>query len=143
MLGPEGGGPVGDSGRRHRNAYSREGDTEARWLARVASEIRSNLTESGAPMLAWTYQSNRTASSMLISVAEEPVGVANRFLSGPSSPRMRKSSWRSSIARPDLDSGCARLLKPFSEGEHLAATTIGRSVSHGWADMVSSTRSTQ
>jgi hypothetical protein len=51
MLGPEAEGerttdPVGVT----ESAYSREGDTEAQWLARVASDVRANPTVAGEPV---------------------------------------------------------------------------------------------
>ncbi len=135
MLGPEGGGPVRDPVGVIESAYSREGDTETRWLTRVASEIRSNLTEPGAPMLAWTYQIKPDGYVELISVAEEPAGIAQRFF-----PVQLTSDEQGVLAQfhrsTGLGSGYARLVKPFAKASNMGAYYERTLVSHGWADMI-------
>jgi DNA-binding CsgD family transcriptional regulator len=117
------------------NAYSGEGDTESRWLARVASEIRANLTESSAPMLAWTYQIKPDGYVELVSVAEEPAGISQRFF-----PVQLSSDEQNVLAQfhraTGLGSGYSQLVKPFAKEGNMFAYYERTLLSHGWADMI-------
>jgi DNA-binding CsgD family transcriptional regulator len=60
------------------SAYAREEETERQWLARMASELRFNLTDASGPLLAWTYDVRPDGFIELGAIAEEPGGLAAR-----------------------------------------------------------------
>jgi hypothetical protein len=125
---------VGDLVNVIESAYSREADTEAGWLARVASEVRSNLTESSGPLLAWTYHVRPDGFVELESVAEEPIGLAGRFLSFTFS-----DDAQAALAQLHLTAGLdsvSRLLKPFSKTSSLLPYFDRALLSLGYPEML-------
>ncbi len=116
------------------SAYSREGDTESQWLARVASVIRANLTAPGEPLLAWTYQVRPDSYIDLRSIAEEPVGFASRFF-----PVDFSDDGQAALAQFYLGAGLnagSRLVKPFPKTSSMFAYYERTLLSHGFVDML-------
>jgi Bacterial regulatory proteins, luxR family len=117
------------------SAYSREADTEAGWLARLASEIRSNLTQSSGPLLAWTYHVRPDGYIQPESVAEEPVGLAQRFLTTDFSGGASQAALTQVHLTAGLQSA-SRLLKPFSKTSSLFTYFDRALLSQGFPEMV-------
>jgi hypothetical protein len=134
MLAAESGGRVKDPVGVIENAYSCEGETEQKWLARVASEIRANLTEPGGPLFAWTHHVRPDGYVELHTVAEDPVGFAERFLTVPLSGQEQAAFGQFYLAAGV--SSVREILRPFPKGSSLHEYYERNLVSHGFAEML-------
>jgi hypothetical protein len=132
MLGP--GATVKDPIGVIESTYSREAGTEAEWLARVASEIRSNLTDSSEPLIAWTYHVRPDGYIEPQSVFAEPAGVAEQFLSF-AAPDDAQAAMTQLHLTAGLDSA-THFLRPFSKSSAMFAYFDRVLLSRGYPEML-------